>query len=156
MDEGPGSPGADDKRALRLTARDRRKTTPDRADRSAVICAALRELDAVVAADRVLVYEAMGSEVDVGEFAAWCRSVGKEVAVPEDDVAADWADVVIVPGLAFTPDGRRLGQGAGWYDRYLPHRRSVCVTVGVAFSTQVVDDLPVEPHDVTLDMVVTD
>ena len=110
----------------------------------------------MAAAKRVLVYDPMGSEVDVREFSAWCRSLGKQVRVPEDAVAADWPDVIVVPGLAFTADGRRCGQGAGWYDRFLPGRRADCVTIGVGFSTQLVDDLPTDPHDVTLDLIVTD
>ena len=50
----------------------------------------------------------------------------------------------------------RLGQGGGWYDRFLRTLRPDCVTIGVAFAPQIVDVLPVEPHDVQLDMVVTD
>ena len=65
-------------------------------------------------------------------------------------------DAVIVPGLAFTRDGRRLGQGGGYYDQFLPTLRSGCITCGVGFSTQIVDDLPVEPHDRPLTMVLTD
>ena len=65
-------------------------------------------------------------------------------------------DVVVVPGLAFTADGRRLGQGGGHYDRFLPRLRAGCVTIGAAFAEQLVDDLPTEPHDVRLDLVVTD
>ena len=57
-------------------------------------------------------------------------------------------DVVVVPGLAFTPDGRRLGQGGGHYDRFLPRLRPDCVTIGACFAEQVVADLPTEPHDV--------
>ena len=58
------------------------------------------------------------------------------VAVPEDDVDPAWPDVVIVPGLAFTSTGRRLGQGGGWYDRFLVGVRDDCVTVGVCFHEQ--------------------
>lgn len=144
------------KREFRAVARQRRIATGHRAERSEVIVRCLEELEVVVAAERVLAYAPMGSEVDVTSFAAWCRGVGKQVCVPEDDVDPSWADVIIVPGLAFTPDGRRCGQGAGWYDRFLPGRRAGCVTIGVGFRTQLVDDVPTEPHDVVLDLVITD
>ena len=60
----------------------------------------------------------------------------------------------IVPGLAFTRDGRRLGYGGGWYDRLLAAAGPAARTFGVAYSFQVVDDLPSEPHDVRLTGVV--
>ncbi len=62
----------------------------------------------------------------------------------------------IVPGLAFTRDGRRLGYGGGWYDRLLASAAPLARTFGVAYSFQVVDDLPSEPHDVRLTAVVSD
>ena len=62
----------------------------------------------------------------------------------------------IVPGLAFTKDGRRLGYGGGWYDRLLAKAAESSVKIGVGHGFQIVDDLPGEPHDIPLDMVVTD
>jgi len=70
-------------------------------------------------------------------------------------VEPDTIDLVIVPGLAFTADGRRLGQGGGFYDRFLPLVRPDCVTCGVGFAEQIVDDLPLEPHDRPLRMLLT-
>ena len=81
---------------------------------------------------------------------------GPDLRVQPGDVDPASLDVVVVPGLAFTADGRRLGQGGGHYDRFLPRLRPECRTVGAAFAEQVVDDLPTEPHDVRLDLVVTD
>lgn len=62
---------------------------------------------------------------------------------------------VVVPGVAFTQDGRRLGRGAGMYDRLLPGLRSA-VRIGICLEEQVLDALPGEPHDATMDVVVTD
>ncbi|MEN9574174.1 MAG: hypothetical protein RL514_2029 [Verrucomicrobiota bacterium] len=62
-------------------------------------------------------------------------------------------DLALVPGLGFDARGYRLGRGKGHYDRLLagfPGR-----TVGVAFDFQVVAQVPVEPHDIVLDAVVT-
>jgi hypothetical protein len=60
----------------------------------------------------------------------------------------------IVPGLAFTQDGKRLGYGGGWYDRLLADANDT-LKIGVAHEFQIVDDLPHEPHDILLDRVVT-
>ena len=60
----------------------------------------------------------------------------------------------IVPGLAFTRDGRRLGYGGGWYDRLLADAAPGADVIGVAYPFQVVGDLPSEPHDIRLSDVV--
>ena len=60
----------------------------------------------------------------------------------------------IVPGLAFTPDGRRLGYGGGWYDRLLALSPATSMKIGVAHDFQIVGDLPCEAHDVPVDRVV--
>lgn len=69
-------------------------------------------------------------------------------------VAAAEIDVMIVPGVAFTRDGRRLGRGRGYYDRYLARPDFRATTIGVGFSHQLLRELPTEPHDRTLDRVV--
>ena len=60
----------------------------------------------------------------------------------------------LVPGLAFTRDGRRLGYGGGWYDRLMADAPASAKKVGVAYSFQVVEDLPSEPHDILLTDVI--
>lgn len=60
-------------------------------------------------------------------------------------------DCAIVPGLAWTPDGARLGQGGGFYDRMLPVGGT---SIGVGFDVQMVDALPTEPHDQAVNQVV--
>ena len=64
-------------------------------------------------------------------------------------------DLVVCPGVAFTADGRRLGRGRGYYDRYLGDPAFRGFRVGVCYAHQLVDDLPVEPHDVFMDYVIT-
>lgn len=62
-------------------------------------------------------------------------------------------DLVLVPGVAFDLRGRRLGRGKGLYDRILA---SVCgTTCGIAFDEQISGELPVEPHDVIVDCILT-
>ena len=69
-------------------------------------------------------------------------------AVRPEDVRA-W----LVPGLAFTKDGGRLGYGGGWYDRLLCRTAKQTPKIGIAYGFQLVDELPTEPHDVRLTSV---
>ena len=64
--------------------------------------------------------------------------------------------VWLVPGLAFTRDGKRLGYGGGWYDRLLAEALKDSLKLGVAHAFQVVDDLPSELHDIRLTGVIDD
>jgi 5-formyltetrahydrofolate cyclo-ligase len=62
-------------------------------------------------------------------------------------------DLLLVPGVAFEAGGRRLGRGKGYYDRLLAGTGGC--KLGVAFDCQVVEMLPLEPHDVVLNCIVT-
>jgi 5-formyltetrahydrofolate cyclo-ligase len=64
-------------------------------------------------------------------------------------------DAVVVPGVAFTADGARLGRGAGMYDRLLPGLARA-IRIGVCMEGFVLDALPVEAHDASVAVVVTD
>ena len=76
---------------------------------------------------------------------------------PEAKVAARGdVDVVLVPALAVTPEGHRLGHGVGFYDATLPDLAPPALTIIVGFSFQLLAELPIEPHDVACDVVVTD
>ena len=67
--------------------------------------------------------------------------------------------LVLVPGLAFDGSCARLGRGKGYYDAFFARLRAVCtpmpLLVGLSLSEQCVPSVPVEPHDVLLDAVVT-
>lgn len=65
-------------------------------------------------------------------------------------------DAVIAPGLAFDPEGYRLGYGGGHYDRYLSRLRRDSCRVGIAFHVQVVPKVPRGSRDQPLDFVVTE
>ncbi len=64
-------------------------------------------------------------------------------------------DVALIPGLAFTAHGERLGYGAGYYDRWLADHPET-LRVALALEHQVLDELPVGMHDVSMDLIVTD
>ena len=63
--------------------------------------------------------------------------------------------VCIVPGLTFTPDGGRLGYGGGFYDRFLSDNPCV-YTIAVAYDAMIVNELPLEPHDLKVNSIVTE
>jgi 5-formyltetrahydrofolate cyclo-ligase len=144
------------KQELRRRMRELRRSVDDREGRSERIWAVVTTSTGVATARRVLAFRSLAGEPDAGALETWCAARGVDVAVPEDDVDPQWPDVVIVPGLAFTPEGQRLGQGGGWYDRFLVGIRDDCEKVGVCFREQIVDELPIAPHDVAVDQVVTD
>ena len=64
-------------------------------------------------------------------------------------------DVMIVPGVAFTADGFRLGRGKGFYDKYLSRNGFHAYTIGVCYPCQIVDTIPSEPHDKAIELVVS-
>ncbi|MGI6031964.1 MAG: 5-formyltetrahydrofolate cyclo-ligase [Coriobacteriales bacterium] len=70
-------------------------------------------------------------------------------------VPADQLDLILIPGIGFDAQGHRLGQGGGYYDRFLPHIRRDCLTIGIAFDEQVLDSIPNDIHDCRVDYIVT-
>jgi len=68
----------------------------------------------------------------------------------------DRLDLVLVPGVAFDPAGRRLGRGGGFYDRFLAGVPARTAVMGVCFGCQVVDEVPSEAHDVRVGGLVTE
>lgn len=76
------------------------------------------------------------------------KEKGKVVA-PED------IDMILCPLAAFDDDMNRLGMGGGYYDRFLPMCRNA-IKVGVAFDVQRLPEVPAKPHDIKMDMIITD
>ena len=71
------------------------------------------------------------------------------------EILPDQADLIIVPGLAFTRSGYRLGYGGGYYDRLLaPPGRAA--TLGACFEALLLDEIPHEQHDVPVGNVATE
>jgi len=65
-------------------------------------------------------------------------------------------DLLLIPGLAFTRSGARLGRGRGFYDRFLDRVRPGAVKIGVCFQAQLIDAVPVEIHDHAVHLIVTE
>lgn len=87
------------------------------------------------------------TDLQIGQFGI------REPTVDCSEFPLNRLDFVLVPGVAFTLQGRRLGRGKGFYDRLLAAVRGT--KCGVAFDEQIVTDIPVEPHDVHLNCILT-
>ncbi|HEV2889884.1 MAG TPA: 5-formyltetrahydrofolate cyclo-ligase [Frankiaceae bacterium] len=148
---------------------------------AATLAARLLALPEVSSARVVAAYVGVGTELPTLPLLDALRARGVDVLLPVllEDGALTWgtydgslvtgrrglseppsagaslasADVVVVPGVAYDAALRRLGRGGGSYDRALA---TVTVpVVAVALDEEVVDEVPVEPHDVGVDVVVT-
>ena len=75
---------------------------------------------------------------------------------PAKRVEPEQLDLVLVPGTAFAPDGSRMGQGKGYYDRLLSRARPDAPLVALAFECQMFPDIPVASHDVFMNLVLTE
>ena len=152
---------------------------------SAAACARALSLPAFRSAGHVVVYAAVGNELDPSSLAAAALAAGcalyyprlcgvdldfvrstpsalvpgpRGVREPEDgDVLVSGSEHVcfFVPGLAFDRQGVRLGRGVGCYDRALA-RHPTAVRIGLAYDAQLVDALPVDPWDVPMHAVITE
>jgi len=169
----------DDKAAIRKRMRLVRAAISDRQLRSVELWAKVAELREYRRADGVMAFAGMSSELDTDALFALVSADGKRLLLPRVEgrelavcdgggplaissfgvreptgpaLALDSVDFVIVPGLAFTTAGDRLGYGGGFYDRFLP--RVNAPNVGVCFREQIVDELPMHDGDVRVDRVI--
>ena len=84
-------------------------------------------------------------------------SVENPLGIPEPEgedinLSKTNIDLVVVPGMAFTANGCRLGRGKGYYDRLLP-RIPAAYKLGLCFPFQLLDQIPAEAHDIPMDEV---
>lgn len=77
-----------------------------------------------------------------------------EEPLGDEPVDLDHIDMVIVPAVAYDRQGNRVGRGKGYYDRLLS--RIKAVTVGVGYDCQLVDSIDADPHDIPVDIVITE
>ena len=92
-----------------------------------------------------------------GEHRLWPGPSGiGEPGLDAPRVDVDEVDVFVVPGLLFDRAGRRLGRGGGQYDRLLARARADAASIGICYADRVVDELPQDPWDIAMSLVVTD
>ena len=72
--------------------------------------------------------------------------------IADDPVADDKTALVLMPGMAFTRDGKRMGYGGGFYDKFLAAEPQH-PTVALCYDFQMVEDLPTEDYDIPVDCV---
>jgi 5-formyltetrahydrofolate cyclo-ligase len=65
-------------------------------------------------------------------------------------------DLIIIPGTGFDPHGNRLGYGGGYYDRLLGNAEKHLPAIALAFEEQLAEQIPAEPHDIKMDIIITD
>lgn len=131
-------------------------------------------------AERLFCYAAYGTELPTALF----EDLGKEIAYPKVTAAGEMEfylggrleagyrgipepiggvrvvpraeDIMLLPGLAFSEEGYRLGYGKGFYDRYLAACTNHPLCCGLGLEAQVLPKIPAEPHDKPLDWLVTE
>ena len=164
----------------------RRTIDPARRSRShQQIRKRLHDIGRLSNAGVVFCFVSMADEVDTHELITELQAQGKQIVVPgisadrrmaayplnalselregqlgilTPDMHTPWqgqVDISLTPGLGFSPAGRRLGFGRGYYDSWFAGHPDV-YRVGLAYSCQILDEIPVDDHDVPMHMVVTE
>lgn len=90
------------------------------------------------------------SELETGHYGIREPKAGLARSVPAGEI-----DAVLVPAVAFDRRGYRVGYGGGYYDRFLPEVPKG-VRIGVAFCCQILSEIPVDPHDIPAERIVTE
>lgn len=153
----------------------------DKIEAARAVFDAVEKSPAFLLAERILMYHSLPDEVSTHEFLQkWhtkkrfflprVNGVNLDI-LPYDDTRLelgafhieeptgdeltpiDEIELIIVPGVAFDRQGNRLGRGKGFYDRLLAGSRAS--KIGVAYDFQIVEEIPAEPHDVKMDIVIT-
>jgi len=73
---------------------------------------------------------------------------------PENPIKIKEVDVFLVPGVAFTTSGKRLGRGGGYYDKLLSMHPNT-LKIGLTSNERIIKDIPIENHDISMDYVFT-
>ena len=149
------------------------------------ICAMAAVTDAFKGAEDICLYMPVNNEVDVRPMIDEAGSYGKRIWLPRvegrdmdfysyspgDGLAAGpfgimepvsrevlepgEGTLVIMPGAVFSVDHGRIGYGGGYYDRYLAEN-PLCRTLAVCYDFQILDEIPMDAHDIRPDMIVSE
>ncbi len=171
-----------DKSEARKVYKALRAAIKDKPLKSKAIHHALVNLDYFQHAENIAAYASFGSEVDTWELLK-TQLHNKHIALPkvqgrsmefyqinnlenmlqssygiwEPDISMNPLrkfDIVLLPGLAFDVYGHRMGYGGGYYDKYFSDKD--CLLIGLCFEEQIQEQIPHEPHDIKMNMIITD
>ncbi len=171
------------KKELRQIIRQRIKEHS--ADESSFVIDRLKENSLFVKAHTLLLYNALPDEVQTQSLIEELTAEGRTVLLPkvtsdtemelrrysgrgdltlgafgimeptgELFTSYDEIEVAVIPGMAFDKEGHRLGRGKGYYDRML-HKMPEVYKIGICQSWQMVEKVPTDEHDITMDCVVS-
>lgn len=172
-----------DKKTLRaeIKALKKQHTKEQLSEQSEKILAQLEQHPDFVKAERVMLYSALPDEVQTQAFLEkWHLkkqiilptvvgddiipvAYGKDTSFavgdfnilePQNEPYKGDFDLIIVPGVAFDRKGNRLGRGRGYYDRFLCQHLDV-KRIGICFDFQLLEEIPTEPFDITMDEVIS-
>ncbi len=178
---------------LRTTVLAQRDAIPEsqRLSRSLAMSQKVLALPEFVAANVVMAYMSMGSEIDTQAIVEAILERGSQLVLPRVDrttkmlalhgvrdlqhdlkpgiwgirepdpvhcqiVPLSRVDFILMPGAVFDRQRHRLGYGGGFYDKLLVLPGRHAITVAVAFEEQLVSEVPMEPHDFSVDILVSD
>lgn len=172
------------KEDIRLRVRARKTLLSQQEKDSAAerVFARLEQLAGFILADRILMYHSLPDELTTHSFIdKWAarkrfflprvngvnldilpydrsrlRLGAFHIEEPggDDTVSIDDIEMVVVPAVAYDTCGNRIGRGKGYYDRLMAGSRAL--KVGIAYDFQLFDSIDAEPHDVPVDIVVTE
>lgn len=166
---------------LRIKTQKSMLSDAERATAASAVFDRLEKSAAFMLADRILMYHSLPDELSTREFidkwhdrkhfylprvngvnlellpydASSLRLGSFHIEEPTGDnvYPVDEIELIVVPAVAFDRRGNRVGRGKGYYDRLLAS--TAALKVGVGYDFQLVDDIDSEPHDIGLDMIVT-
>ncbi len=90
------------------------------------------------------------NDLEPGSYNILEPKLDKIIEVPIESI-----DIIIVPGVGFDEHGCRIGHGAGYYDKLLNESINA-IHIGLAFEIQIVEKVPIESHDLPVDIIITE
>ncbi len=96
----------------------------------------------------------VGDGIEAGMYATDLRPGKFGIMEPKTPSKLLKFDLIIIPGVAFGRDGSRAGRGGGHFDRFLA--KTTGKKIALAFDFQIVDKIDTQPHDVPVDMIITE